>query len=288
MTGSDSVSGKRFHVADGFADRAGPERNHRNAAAIAAFHGRAHQVRLREVAAQLYDIVFSPVVACPVETPHVVRLRFLVRQAGVEFVLLLDDAIDVKVLRAGVLVFRAREQEVGKVVVDFDLQAFAECWKRRILRLRRNFHTLAPAQLAGAVLNLGRAEVQSELNRLAVLHQNVAAARARLVQRELLIALEQRCLNVSRRQYLELGRTRGQDNRPARLHFHFDLRGLRRRSFGLRRWTAAAQAQEQQCREQARMLPIVDGPEPSFPRIPAFIVLPCPPLNCLNIFSAFR
>ena len=130
-------------------------------------------------------------------TPHVIRLRVLLRQAGIEFVLLLDDAVDVNVLCAGVLVCRAREQQVGKRVIDFDLQRSLDVGAGRILRLRRNFQTLAPAQLAHTVLDLGRAKIQGEQDRFAVEHQHIAAARAGLVQCEPLAALEQRCLDVA-------------------------------------------------------------------------------------------
>ena len=94
--------------------------------------------------------------------------------------LLLERAIDVKVLRAGVLVFRAREQKIGKIVVDLDLERALDIGSQEFAS-RAGISTRLPRpSLPTAVLNLGGAEVEGELDRFAVLHQNVAAAGARL------------------------------------------------------------------------------------------------------------
>ena len=135
---------KRFHMTDRFSYLRSPERDHRDAAAIAAFHVRAHQVGLGEFASELDDVVFAPVITRPVEAPHVVRLRLLFREAGVEFVLLLNGAVDVKILRARVFVFRAREQQVGEIVVDLDFKRPLDAGSLGIQPLSREFPRACP------------------------------------------------------------------------------------------------------------------------------------------------
>ena len=83
-------------MADRFADRSGPECSDRDATSIAAFHGLAHCVGLRERARQLQNVVLAPVVARSLKRPHVERLGLRVNLRRIEAMLLHQDLIDLK------------------------------------------------------------------------------------------------------------------------------------------------------------------------------------------------
>jgi hypothetical protein len=80
-------------VAHGLTDSRRPKGNHRNAAAIATFHGFAHSIWLSGGAGEMTHVVLAPVVARPLKRPQVVRLRLSIDEFGAEAVLLLGEAI---------------------------------------------------------------------------------------------------------------------------------------------------------------------------------------------------
>ena len=121
-----------------------PERNHRNAAAIAAFHRFAHHVRLRRGARQFVDVVLAPVIARSLERPHVVGLSFRVRLVCVEAVPLRDNRIEDQMSAPLAFLYSTVEsRQVGKVVVGFDREHSLHGSRRVTQNLRRDRDTFS-------------------------------------------------------------------------------------------------------------------------------------------------
>src|SRR5450432_395911 len=71
--------GKRFHMADGFADRPGPEGHDRDSSADTSqisfyLHHRTHLVLLRKLPGHGKYVFLSPLDAGPIEGPHLIRV----------------------------------------------------------------------------------------------------------------------------------------------------------------------------------------------------------------------
>jgi hypothetical protein len=95
-------------------------------------------------------------------------------------------------------------------------------------RTRRNFDSLSGSHLSDGFVHLGLLEVEREMHILACNPRKIAVGGrtdVRLVERELLAVFQQKCLHISIRPNLKLGRAGGHDDRPAVLHIHLMVEG---------------------------------------------------------------
>src|SRR4051812_2695795 len=90
--------------------------------------------------------------------------------------LLHQDLINFDSRSSGVLVSRADQSDIGKVVISFQHKHALNRHAGGGQRMRWNFHPLPASEFAGTFDNLGLSEIRNEVEFLAVDHHRVASA----------------------------------------------------------------------------------------------------------------
>ena len=149
-------------------DRCRPECDHRNAASIAAFHGFAHQVRLRRSAYEFLDVVLAPVITGSLKRPHVIRLGFGAYLPRVEAVLLHEHLADGKIRCSHILIPGADQRHTRKIIIGLKHQCALDRNSGRGQRTRGDFYAFATSEFPAGFEHPGLREVGNEIKLLAL------------------------------------------------------------------------------------------------------------------------
>src|SRR6185437_5128279 len=151
-------------MANCFSDCRIPKSDDRNSAAIAAFYRLSHHVGLFEALLKLEDVVFAPVNACALVSPH---LTGFARGPAIKAMILRNRGVDFEIGCSGIFIFSAGECKVGKVVENLDMQRGLDIL--RFMRISRDVNTLAGPKLSRSFIDGCVIQIKGEVNRLAVL-----------------------------------------------------------------------------------------------------------------------